>query len=173
MEDEKLFYSISEAAALVGVEEYVIRFWEKNFPLVKPARKAGRRYFRKRDIDVLMRIKDLLYRQGFTIKGAKKAMTDKKSAHGVEADEDDIPMMKPPAPAFERPSPVAVAKPAASAGDGSPPPKRQRVLARFSTSLDDETLPSAAPKVVVPVPSTPIDLNHIVKKIEAIEDMLK
>jgi DNA-binding transcriptional MerR regulator len=158
MADDKLFYSISAAAALVGIEEYVIRFWEKSFPAVKPARKAGRRYFRKRDIDVLLRIKDLLYRQGFTIKGAKKALSNKKTARDFEAEEDDIPMMNITQPVFGEPHPEA--EPPA------PPPKRQRVLARFSTSIAPQPAPA-------PAPSAPFTLNRIVKKIEEIEDILK
>ena len=161
MAEGKLFYSIGEAAALVGVEEYVLRFWEKNFPAVKPARKAGRRYFRQRDIDVLLRIKDLLYRQGFTIKGAKKAMAEKRVGRDLGIEDSS-----------------------ADAGAGSepvvagPPPKRQRVLARFSTNINP-VAPSAdaadtAPSPIIPSSAIPkLTLEKIVKKIEAIEDMLK
>jgi|GEM_PF-2452458 len=161
MADDKLFYSISEAANMVGVEEYVLRFWEKNFPAVKPARKAGRRYFRKRDIDTLLRIKDLLYRQGFTIKGAKKALSDKKARNFELEENDDIPIMDTSAHVFEEPPPPA--PPA--------PPKRQRVLARFSTGTNNGN--NDVPQAARPASSAQIPLDSIVKKIEEIEDMLK
>ncbi|MCL2439233.1 MAG: MerR family transcriptional regulator [Alphaproteobacteria bacterium] len=69
-----MFFSITEVAERVGVEKYVVRFWESKFPEVKPDRKQGRRYYRESDIKTLLRIKDLLYKQGFTIAGAKKAL---------------------------------------------------------------------------------------------------
>jgi DNA-binding transcriptional MerR regulator len=74
---EKIFYSIAEVAEKTGLEKHVVRFWESEFSDIKPDRRQGRRYFRDSDIKVILRIKDLLYKQGFTIKGAKKVLHSK------------------------------------------------------------------------------------------------
>lgn len=75
------FRTISEAAEELGVEQHVLRFWETKFTQIKPLkRRGGRRYYRPEDMEVLHRIRHLLYKQGFTIKGAKKAMQAKDPA---------------------------------------------------------------------------------------------
>jgi DNA-binding transcriptional MerR regulator len=75
------FKTISEAAEELGVEQHVLRFWETKFTQIKPLkRRGGRRYYRPEDMDVLHRIQHLLYKQGFTIKGAKKALNAKDPA---------------------------------------------------------------------------------------------
>ena len=75
------FKTISEAAEELGVEQHVLRFWETKFTQIKPLkRRGGRRYYRPEDMEVLHRIRHLLYKQGFTIKGAKKAMQAKDPA---------------------------------------------------------------------------------------------
>ncbi|MAR57016.1 MAG: transcriptional regulator [Rickettsiales bacterium] len=66
--------TISEAAELVDVPQHVLRFWETKFAQIKPLkRNGGRRFYRPEDIEVLLQIKFLLYKKGYTIKGAKKA----------------------------------------------------------------------------------------------------
>ena len=72
------FKTISEAAIELGVEQHVLRFWETKFTQIKPLkRQGGRRFYRPEDMAQLHRIKELLYKQGFTIKGAKKALSSK------------------------------------------------------------------------------------------------
>lgn len=69
--------TISEAADMLDVPQHVLRFWETKFSQIKPLkRNGGRRFYRPQDIDVLQQIKHLLYNQGYTIKGAKKAVDD-------------------------------------------------------------------------------------------------
>jgi DNA-binding transcriptional MerR regulator len=69
--------TISEAADQVDVPQHVLRFWETKFTQIKPLkRNGGRRFYRPADIEILQQIKFLLYRQGYTIKGAKKAIDD-------------------------------------------------------------------------------------------------
>lgn len=78
--------TISEAAELIDVPQHVLRFWETKFTQIKPLkRNGGRRFYRPADIDTLQQIKFLLYRQGYTIKGAKKAIDDlvQKRAEGL------------------------------------------------------------------------------------------
>ncbi len=72
------FKTISEASALLNVPQHVLRFWESRFSQIKPLKMGGgRRYYRPEDIDILSKIQNLLYKQGYTIKGAKKAFEAK------------------------------------------------------------------------------------------------
>ena len=69
--------TISEAAEMLDVPQHVLRFWETKFSQIKPLkRNGGRRFYRPQDIDILQQIKHLLYNQGYTIKGAKKAVDE-------------------------------------------------------------------------------------------------
>ena len=79
MSEDKIFYSIAEVSDKTELPKYVIRFWEKEFSEINPDRRQGRRYYRQNDIETILRIKDLLYKKGFTIKGAKKILHEKKS----------------------------------------------------------------------------------------------
>lgn len=72
---KKLYYKIGEVCRIVGVEPYVLRYWEREFvALAPPKSKAGQRTYRPRDIELLLEIKKLLYDQGFTIAGARKQL---------------------------------------------------------------------------------------------------
>jgi DNA-binding transcriptional MerR regulator len=83
-EDEKApnaFKTISEVADFLGLPQHVLRFWESRFSQIKPLKmRGGRRYYRPDDIEVLSTIKHLLYKQGYTINGAKKAFSQGKNA---------------------------------------------------------------------------------------------
>ena len=74
---DKLYYSISEVAEMTGIKQYVLRFWEKEFVLLRPKKnKAGNRSYQKKDIDLINQIKHLLYEDGYTIEGAKSRLRD-------------------------------------------------------------------------------------------------
>ena len=76
---DKLFWTIKEAAKIVEVPAYVLRYWEDEFSLIKPKRTAtGHRRYKKDDLELLLKIKDLLYNKGFTIEGAKKHLKKKE-----------------------------------------------------------------------------------------------
>lgn len=85
----KLFFRIGEVSQLVGVKEYVLRYWESEFPALSPRKSSsGQRMFRRKDVELLLRIKHLLYSQKFTIEGARKALQEKsKSAAPVVVQE--------------------------------------------------------------------------------------
>lgn len=69
--------TISEVSDLLDIPQHVLRFWETKFPQINPLKRAGgRRFYRPDDIEVLQQVKFLLYKQGYTIKGAKKAIED-------------------------------------------------------------------------------------------------
>jgi DNA-binding transcriptional MerR regulator len=75
------FKTISEVADLLEVPQHVLRFWESKFPQIKPTKlRGGRRYYRPQDIEILTTIKALLYKQGYTIKGARKVFSRNLSA---------------------------------------------------------------------------------------------
>jgi DNA-binding transcriptional MerR regulator len=71
----KLFFRIGEVAGLVGVEPHVLRYWEREFRSIRPTKSAkGQRVYTRKDVENLLRVRDLLYRDGFTIAGAKKKL---------------------------------------------------------------------------------------------------
>ena len=73
----KLYYRIGEVAGIVGVEPHVLRYWETEFRSVKPQKSAkGQRVYSRRDVETLCRVRDLLYRDKFTIAGARKKLRD-------------------------------------------------------------------------------------------------
>jgi DNA-binding transcriptional MerR regulator len=72
---DKLYYRIGEVARLCAVETYVLRFWETEFPQLKPNKSgAGQRLYRRREVDLARRIRHLLYEEGYTIPGARQAI---------------------------------------------------------------------------------------------------
>ena len=78
---DKLFFRIGEVCKLIQLEPYVLRFWETEFPMLSPAKGAnGRRMYRKKDVELLFRIEDLLYERGFTIAGARKVLGDSRKS---------------------------------------------------------------------------------------------
>ena len=77
--ENKSFCTISETAKIIGVHAHVLRFWEKKFFSINPKKSlSGRRYYSSKDIEILLKIKKLLYEEGFTIKGAVNFI-DKKN----------------------------------------------------------------------------------------------
>ncbi len=77
---KKLYYSISEVADITGVKAHVLRYWETEFPTLRPKKtRAGSRRYRQADIDVVLAIKELLYERGFKIAGARKALRQEKA----------------------------------------------------------------------------------------------
>ena len=74
---DKLYFRIGEVSQLVGIEAYVIRFWESEFPALSPKKSSsGQRMFRRKDVELLIEIKRLLYDRKFTIEGARKALLE-------------------------------------------------------------------------------------------------
>src|SRR5512145_1124239 len=71
----KLFYRIGEVSRLTGLEPYVLRYWETEFPQIKPDKGGSKqRLYSKKDLDTILEIKHLLYKEGFTIPGARKKL---------------------------------------------------------------------------------------------------
>ena len=122
------FRTISEVADELDVAQHVLRFWESKFPQVRPLKRGGgRRYYRPEDIDLLRRIRSLLYDEGYTIKGVQKLLRVRRrtapSSTSAPAElpaaaeqlvaappPDDHPQLPPPLP-FGEPQPAASHEP--------------------------------------------------------------
>ncbi len=78
---DKLYFRIGEVSRIARLEAYVLRFWEKEFPMLRPTKAgSGQRMYRRKDLDMVLEIKKLLYQEGFTIEGARKKLRhDQKS----------------------------------------------------------------------------------------------
>jgi DNA-binding transcriptional MerR regulator len=78
---DKLFFRIGEVSRIVGVPASVLRFWENEFPRIKPQRTdSGQRVYRRSEVELILTIRHLLYDQNFTIKGARKHLKTKTRA---------------------------------------------------------------------------------------------
>ena len=127
------FKTISEAAAILALPQYVLRFWETKFKQIKPLKmRGGRRYYRPEDIEVLQTIKHLLYKEGYTIKGARKAFDEMKKAQVTE--KPSRKKRKKPAPLLQ---PQVPAKPTISKAEEAKRAKKQQELAAIRQELLD------------------------------------
>jgi DNA-binding transcriptional MerR regulator len=80
---EKLFFKIGEVCELAGVQAHVLRYWESEFPTLAPQKnRAGQRVYRRRDVEMALRIKELLYEDQYTIAGAKKRLANELRGGG-------------------------------------------------------------------------------------------
>jgi len=97
----KLFFKIGEVCEITDTQPYVLRYWESEFPALAPAKNSsGQRIYRRKDIETVLRIKQLLYDEGFTIAGAKKRLEAEMSGRG--------------------PTPMSMASEAQPAGEAAP-----------------------------------------------------
>ena len=96
---DKLYFRIGEVAALCHLPAYVLRFWESEFSQLKPVKgSTGQRMYRKRDVESVLRIKQLLYEQGFTIAGARQQLRTEGKSDKTQA---AIPFPSPSAPEIQ------------------------------------------------------------------------
>jgi DNA-binding transcriptional MerR regulator len=113
------FRTISEAADELGVPQHVLRFWETKFSFIRPMKRAGgRRFYRPHDLTVLAGVRDLLHKEGFTIKGVQKLYRDQGSKRLVAGADGPVPelvsevapqaapVVTAPAPAPKPPAPL-------------------------------------------------------------------
>lgn len=90
---DKLYFRIGEVAGLVGVEPYVLRYWETEFSALTPKKSGtGHRLYRRKDVELLLRIKHLLYQKRFTIEGARQSLLG----------ETKVALKRKPAPKAQR-----------------------------------------------------------------------
>ena len=116
---KRLYYKIGEACKELGIQPYVLRYWETEFPALAPSKsRSGQRVYSEKELEIIKRIKQLLYEEGYTIAGAKKKLeTELASGLGEEDGEavaapPDVP--EPPAPPAKPSRRKAAEAPAAS-----------------------------------------------------------
>jgi len=141
----KLFFKIGEVCELAGVQAHVLRYWETEFPMLAPQKnRAGQRTYRRRDVEIALRIKELLYDEQYTIAGAKKKLANELRAPGRETSETPAPR-----------APVRSLK---------PPPS---LAARFAAA------PAPPPPVVTELtPEKRASLKEIAQQLQEILDLL-
>lgn len=147
---EKLFFKIGEVCELAGVQAHVLRYWETEFPMLAPQKnRAGQRTYRRRDVEMALRIKQLLYDEQYTIAGAKKKLANELRGGAIR-----------------EAAPSAGTKPMGRSL--KPPPS---LAARFAATPATAAAPSTTPN------STPDDeqkaaLREIAKELHSILDLL-
>ena len=97
---DKLYFKIGEVAKLCGIQTYVLRFWESEFPQLHPIKSGtGQRLYRKRDVEMALKVRRLLYDEGYTIPGARQAFQLEARARGAEPEAQMELSVAPSAPA--------------------------------------------------------------------------
>ena len=93
---QKLYYSIGEVSELINVRPHVLRYWETQFPALKPKKnRAGNRIYRVRDIKFILTIKNLLYEKGYTIAGARQKLREANNSPDMIIEQLHIPFADP------------------------------------------------------------------------------
>jgi DNA-binding transcriptional MerR regulator len=142
---EKLFFKIGEVCDIAGVQAHVLRYWETEFPMLQPQKnRAGQRTYRRRDVEMALRIKELLYDEQYTIAGAKKKLAGE--LRGPSRESGQVLPSRPPGRSLK------------------PPPS---LAARFSQAASSSPAPAA-----VPTEDQRPALREIAKQLREILDLL-
>ena len=101
---DKLFFRIGEVSTMLGVEPYVLRYWETEFPSLSPKKSGtGHRLYRRKDVEMLLRIKHLLYDKRFTIDGARQFLqAEAKTAQQKDIKQEQQVLFSDPMPEIRR-----------------------------------------------------------------------
>lgn len=137
---EKLFFRIGEVCALIKVQPHVLRYWETEFPMLTPQKnRAGQRVYRRKDVEMVFRIRDLLYEEKFTIAGAKRKLIDDARGGNTSKAKPAPPLgVEPAATAQAEVKPAAaVQPPSTSPDDQAVSPHMKRVLRLIKHDLED------------------------------------
>ena len=107
---KKLYYKIGEACRALDIQPYVLRYWETEFAVLAPSKsKSGQRVYTEKELEIIRRIKELLYDEGYTIAGAKKKLETEMALGGVPAPSREKPAEEPPPAPRKLPAPKPVA----------------------------------------------------------------
>ena len=122
---KRLYYKIGEACKALGIQPYVLRYWETEFPALTPSKsRSGQRVYSEKELEIIRRIKELLYEEGYTIAGAKKKLEGEIASgalgepEGEGAEPEEETAAPPPAQAT---LPVVVPEPVAEPPAPGPP----------------------------------------------------
>jgi DNA-binding transcriptional MerR regulator len=101
---DKLFFRIGEVSTMLGLEAYVLRYWETEFPSLSPKKSGtGHRLYRRKDVEMLLKIKHLLYEKRFTIDGARQFLqAEAKAASSKESKQEQQVLFQDPLPEIRR-----------------------------------------------------------------------
>jgi DNA-binding transcriptional MerR regulator len=126
---EKIYFRIGEVSELAGLPAYVLRFWETEFAQLKPTKSStGQRMYRRKDVEYVMRVRKLLYEDGFTIAGAREKLKEESRAHRAVVQ----PITAQPVPV----QPIAAPAPRAARHEPAVPP----LLAAMESATQKEEL---------------------------------
>lgn len=141
---KRLYYKIGEACKELGIQPYVLRYWETEFPALAPSKsRSGQRVYSEKELEIIKRIKQLLYEEGYTIAGAKKKLETELASGALE--QDDAPE-----------TPELPGTPASTPGTGPEEPAQANLPvapAKPSRRKADPSAPSAALPPPSPVPA--------------------
>ena len=157
---KRLYYKIGEACKALGIQPYVLRYWETEFPALTPSKsRSGQRVYSEKELEIIRRIKELLYDEGYTIAGAKKKLEVELASgnlgEGRDEDETVVEAVAPPPPSAasgkpapprrEPPAPAAVEAPVL---DTEPSERIQSLLSGIEDALREarEILALLGPK---------------------------
>lgn len=136
---KKLYYSIGEVSEATDLKQYVLRYWESEFPQLSPAKnRAGNRTYREKDIELVNFIKTLLYEKKYTIEGARqklKQLQDSGMALNILSLEDGTPTPKPSVKVQPPEAHIDLPATASSDGTGLDPERYRQFLRNLRTDL--------------------------------------
>ena len=129
---EKLFFRIGEVCDLIKVQPHVLRYWETEFPMLAPQKnRAGQRVYRRKDVEMVLRIRDLLYEEKFTIAGAKKRLLDDMRGVSTRAKLAEVLAVE------EKTEPQPASTSSSLTTDQSASPQTRSVLRLLKSDLED------------------------------------
>jgi DNA-binding transcriptional MerR regulator len=133
---KRLYYKIGEACKELGIQPYVLRYWETEFPALAPSKsRSGQRVYSEKELEIIKRIKQLLYEEGYTIAGAKKKLETELASGSLEEEEGEAAAEAPAAPV----SPAAPpAKPARRKAAEAPAPPASEPPAPLDTDAAEQ-----------------------------------
>jgi DNA-binding transcriptional MerR regulator len=90
-EQDERYYRIGEVSRITEIRPFVLRYWEEEFPMLEPVKgRQGYRLYRQQDVDLVLKIKRLLYDEGFTIAGARRHLRDLENGGGLESAVEEL-----------------------------------------------------------------------------------
>jgi DNA-binding transcriptional MerR regulator len=163
---KRLYYKIGEACKALGIQPYVLRYWETEFPALTPSKsRSGQRVYSEKELEIIRRIKELLYEEGYTIAGAKKKLEGEIASgalgepegEGAEPEEETaaappaqatLPVVPPVTSPEPVPEPPVLGTPAAAELDTDAAERVQRLLSGIEEALQEarEILTLLGPK---------------------------